>query len=70
MNSLKPNNEYVVHLDVKVICTTDKDPHKIYPEMVDEIELLSIQDQFMNTLELDPDFQSTLEDQIIEELDL
>jgi hypothetical protein len=70
MDALKPNNEYTVRLVIKVICTTDKDPHKIYPELVDEIELLSIRDQNNDLLELDPDFQSTLEDQIIEELDL
>ena len=70
IDQLKPDHEYTVHLNIKVICTTDKDRHQIYPELVDEVEFISIQDQDMNTLELDPDFQSTLEDQIIERLDL
>lgn len=70
IDQLKSDHEYIVHLDIKVICTTDKNQHQIYPELVDEIHFISIQDQDMNTLELDADFQSTLEDQIIERLDL
>lgn len=70
IDQLKADHEYTVHLDIKVICITDKNQHQIYPELVDEIHFISIQDQDMNTLELDADFQSTLEDQIIERLDL
>lgn len=70
INKLKPNHEYTVRLAIKVICTTDKDSQQIYPELVDEVDLLSIRDQNNDLLELDTDFQSQLEDQIIERLDL
>ena len=70
IDQLKPDHEYTVRLVIKVICTTDKDSKQIYPELVDEVDFLSIRDQDNDLLELDPDFQSQLEDQIIEQLDL